>query len=331
MAVVVLKHESRALEKNPLGDPHVRDLHVIVPDDHQALHSPLPCVWYLSGHAGVGRAMLSHDPWQEGLEERIARLTAQGKIGPMIVALPDAFNKFGGTQYLGSSAVGDYETYLLSELRGLVEAKWNISAHAIAGKSSGGFGAIVHAMRRPELFSAVACHSGDMGFRLAFTGELASLMNAVRDHHGSVESFVAAFERTPKKKDGRWLGPISVLANAAVYSPDPQKPLGIALPFDLEKGEIDDRVFARWLAFDPVNMIDLPQHREALRAMSLVYVDCGKRDEYQLHWGARAFHRKLSEYGVPHEYEEFDDGHRNTSYRLDESLPRIYRALVFNK
>jgi enterochelin esterase-like enzyme len=271
--------------------------------------------------------MLSHDPWQEGIEERVSRLCAEGKLGPCLVALPDIFTKYGGSQYLGSSAVGDWETHLLVELRAAVESRWKISAHAIAGKSSGGYGAIVHAMRRPGLFDAVACHSGDMGFRLAYTGELAALMNAVHEH-GGVENFVRAFERALKKKDGRWFAPISALALASVYSPDPAAPLGIALPFDLERAELDEAVFARWLALDPVNLIDVPAHADALRKMKLVFVDCGKRDEFHLQWGARAFHKKLTAHGVPHVYEEFDDGHRNTSYRLDESLPRIYRALA---
>lgn len=326
MPVTVLRHESVALRGNPLGDPHLRELAVIVPED-LVPGEPIPCLWYLAGYAGVSRAMLSHDPWQEGLEERLIRLRSEGKLGKMLVALPDAFNRFGGTQYLGSTAVGDYETYLLGELRARVEAEWVVSGHGIAGKSSGGFGALVHAMRRPGLFRAVACHSGDMGFRLAYTAEVAALMNAVHEH-GGVEAFLAAFERAKKKKEGRWLPAISALALAAVYSPDPAAPLGIALPFDLERGDLDDAVFARWLAWDPVQLVEAPGVAEALRGLSLLFLDCGRRDEHQLHWGARALHRKLDRLGVPHHYEEFDDGHRSTSYRLDESLPRLYRALT---
>lgn len=325
MAVVVLQHASRALAGNPLGDPDVRALPVVVPDDLPP-GEPVPCVWWLAGYAGTGAGMLGDDPWQEGLEARLRRLAATRAVGPMIVALPDAFTRFGGCQYLSSPAVGDYETYLLEELRALVEARWPISTHAIAGKSSGGFGALVHAMRFPELFSAVVCHSGDMGFRLAYTPDIASLMNAVHDH-GGLEAFVRDFERTPKKKEGRWLGPMSALALASVYSPDRRAPLGIALPFDLDRGVLDEAVFARWLAWDPVEMIEEPAHQAALRSMKLVYLDCGRRDEHQLHWGARALHRKLERLEVRHDYEEFDDGHRSTSYRLDVSLPRLWRAI----
>ncbi len=325
MTVVEIQHESSALAGNPLGDDPVRKLHLIVPDDldHE---TPVPCVWYLAGYAGVGRSMLSHDPWQEGLAERVARLEKEARIGKMIVALPDAFTKLGGCQYLSSPAVGDYETYLLSELREVVTSRYAISGHGIAGKSSGGYGAIVHAMRRPDLFDAVVCHSGDMGFELSLYPDLPKLMNAVRDH-GGVEALVASFDRALKKKSGRWFGPISMLALAAVYSPDESEPLGIGLPFDLENGTLDAARLEKWKAWDPVQMIDDEKCQAALRAMKLVFIDCGTKDEHGLHWGALQFHRKLERHGISHVYETFDDGHRGTGYRLDESLPRLFDVL----
>ncbi|MEQ9497366.1 MAG: alpha/beta hydrolase-fold protein [Deltaproteobacteria bacterium] len=325
MAVEVIVHDSAALKGNPLGDEAVRKLHLIVPDDLDPA-TPVPCLWYLAGYAGVGRSMLSHDPWQEGLEERLVRLREEGRIGPMIVALPDAFTKLGGCQYLSSPAVGDYETYLLEELPAVVGERYTIRSHGIAGKSSGGYGAIVHAMRRPDLFDAVACHSGDMGFELSLMPDLPQLMNALRDH-GGVEKLVASFDRAIKKKSGRWFGPLSMLALCAVYSPDASSPLGIGLPFDLDRGTLIPERLDQWRAWDPVHMIDAAAHVEALKAMKLVFIDCGKRDEHALHWGALAFHRKLEDAGVEHVYETFDDGHRGTGYRLDESLPRLYAAL----
>ena len=68
-----------------------------------------------------------------------------------------------------------------------------------------------------------------MGFRLAYTPDIPALMNAVAKH-GSLEAFAQAFDAAPKKKDGRWFGPISVLAMCAAYSPDATQPLGVALP-----------------------------------------------------------------------------------------------------
>ena len=53
-------------------------------------------------------------------------------------------------------------------------------------------------------------------------------------------------------------------------------------------------------------------------------MDCGRRDEYFLHYGARSFARKLEAAGIEHRYEEFDDGHTGIDYRLDVSLPYLY-------
>lgn len=324
MALHILPIDSQALKGNPLGDPHLRKLHVIVPDDLP--DGPVPCVWWLAGYAGVGRSMLGDDPWQEGLEERLIRLRQEGKIGPMIVALPDAFTRLGGCQYLSSPAVGDYEGYLLDELRQAVQAHWPVSRHAIVGKSSGGYGALVHAMRRPELFDAVVCHSGDMAFDMSIFPDIPVLMNAVRDY-GGVSAFAEAHRNTAQKKAGQWFGPLSMLALASVYSPDPSAEMGIGLPFDLEQGCLRDEVLDRWRAMDPVAMIDDPGHQAALAGMRLVFVDCGRRDEHHLHWGALQLHRKLEAAGVAHRYEDFDGGHRNTSHRLDVSLPAVWQAL----
>ena len=67
--------------------------------------------------------------------------------------------------------------------------------------------------------------------------------------------------------------------------------------------------------------------QEALRSLDLLFIDCGSRDEYHLQWGARGLKHKLDSLKIEHVYQEFNDGHRSTSYRLDVSLPLIYKAL----
>ncbi|MBK8012353.1 MAG: esterase [Deltaproteobacteria bacterium] len=270
--------------------------------------------------------MLADDPWQEGLEARLDRLRRAGAVGPMIVVLPDAFTRLGGCQYLASPVVGDYETYLLDELRAVVEARWPIRAHGILGKSSGGFAALYHAMRRPELFEAVACHSGDMNFALSLFPEIPHLMNALV-RHGSVEALLAAFDRDPNKRSGQWFSALYVLAMCSVFSPDDAAPLGLGLPFDLERGTLDAATLDRWSAFDPLRMIENQECQAALRRLRVVFIDCGDRDEHFLHFGALAFHRTLLDAGVPHDFSLFPGGHRGTSHRLDVSLPKLYQAL----
>jgi enterochelin esterase family protein len=113
---------------------------------------------------------------------------------------------------------------------------------------------------------------------------------------------------------------------AAAYSPNPDSPaFGIDLPCDLETGAFREDVWKRWLEHDPLRMLE--SRAAALRSLRLLFLDCGTKDEFSLQHGARLFSRRLRELGVPHEYEEFDDGHMNVSYRYDASLPRLARAL----
>jgi enterochelin esterase family protein len=116
-----------------------------------------------------------------------------------------------------------------------------------------------------------------------------------------------------------------MLAMAAVYSPDPAEPLGVALPFEPRTGRLRPEVWERWLAFDPVERARRVGRR--LADFALVYVDAGTRDEFHLQYGARQLVEALRAQGVPVQHEEFDDGHMGTSYRYDVSLPLITQAL----
>jgi hypothetical protein len=115
------------------------------------------------------------------------------------------------------------------------------------------------------------------------------------------------------------------LAMAATYDPDPRAPLGFRLPFNLETGELIPARWRRWQRNDPVNLV--ASCKRNLKSMRGIYVDCGWRDQYHLHYGARLLSKRLAEHGIAHVYEEFDDNHSSIDYRMDVSLPFLYRAL----
>lgn len=317
--------EGAALIGNPLGDPTTRELPIIAPRDHDG--TPLPLVFLLAGFSGVGRMMLADDPWQEGMLQRINRLAAAGAIGPMLVALPDCFTRYGGSQYLDSAATGRYEDHLWQDLLPAVKRRFPVGRVGLAGKSSGGYGALTQAMRHPEIVAAAAVHSGDMYFEYCYLPDLPKAARGLR-RHGGVEGFLAHHAAAHKKRDGAWMDTINILGMAASYSPDASAPGGFALPFDEETGAIRDAVWRRWLAHDPVRMLDEPRYADALRGLRLLHVECGLRDEYHLELGARIFARKARALSVTVEHEEFDDTHMGITYRYDVSLPKLYRALV---
>ena len=179
-------------------------------------------------------------------------------------------------------------------------------------------------LQHPDVFGAVACHSGDMAFDLCYRPDFPKFLNAIQQA-GGLEKWWIEFEHKAKK-EGRDFDAINILAMAAAYSPNPiAQPLPIDFPFDLETCELKPDVWERWLENDPVQLVD--RLTGNLKKLRLLFIDCGSRDEFNLHFGARAFVKKLKALGVPHEYEEFDDGHMNISYRYAVSLPKIVAAL----
>ncbi|HVY48312.1 MAG TPA: alpha/beta hydrolase-fold protein [Minicystis sp.] len=324
-SVAVHRITSRVLAGNPLGDPTERDLHVYLPPGHDA-GKPTPALLALVGFTGTGGMLFNIDPLGETLADRLDRLIESGRLPPAIVAAPDCFNRFGGSQYVNSTAIGRYEDYLLDEVMPFVESVAKVSAWAVFGKSSGGYGSMVVGMRHPDRFRALACHSGDANFELCYLQDVPRALDAYRTAGGPA-AWLEAFWADENRHRKNHHAPLDFLAMAAHYSPNPASPhLGIDFPFDLETGVFRHDVWERWRAWDPVNMID--RHVDALKKMALVYVDCGTKDEFFLHWGARAMAAKLAAAGVRVVHQEFDDGHMSISYRYDASLPLLVKAIA---
>jgi S-formylglutathione hydrolase FrmB len=110
-----------------------------------------------------------------------------------------------------------------------------------------------------------------------------------------------------------------------VYSPDPDDPSAVLLPFEIETGRVVEEVWERWLEWDPVRMA--PRNGEALRSMRRIYLDAGKSDEFFLDLGAQAFAAELDRLGVEHSLELFDGGHGGISYRYPGAIRELVLAL----
>ena len=325
--VEVVEFESALLRGNPAGDPHVRRVPVYLPPSYDAEPGRrFPVVFVLTGFTGRGRMLLNDNPWSPSLDDRLDTLIAAG-CPELIAVMPDCYTRFGGSQYMDSAATGRYESHIVNELVPWADGRYRTLARrehrAVAGKSSGGYGALHLGMRHPELFGALACHSGDMLFEYCYQTDFPKACSVLQEA-GGVQKFLEAFEAKPQKGKDEFLT-LNILGMAACYSPEPGAELGVGLPFDLATGLPRDDVWRRWLEHDPLRR--LPQHADALRSMRLLWIDCGKRDEFHLHHGAREFARALNRLGIAHVHEEFDDGHMNVPYRYDRSLPALARAL----
>jgi len=322
--VVVHRVTSEILSGNPLGDPATRDLHVYLPPGYEE-EREYPVLLAVVGFTGTGGMLFNIDTMGESLQDRLDRLITDGICPPALVVAPDCFTSLGGNQYVDSTATGRYEQYLLEEIVPFVRERHRCGRWGVFGKSSGGYGSMVLGMRHPEVFEALADHSGDSNFELCYLHDASEALDAYREAGGPA-AWHAAWKADVNRRRRKHMTPLNFLAMAAHYSPNPESPhLGIDLPFDTETGVFRPEVWERWRAWDPVNMVDT--YAENLKRLRLVFVDCGAKDEFTLQWGARALVAALRRHGIGVHYEEFDDGHMSVSYRYDVSLPLLVRAL----
>ncbi len=324
--VVIERYESEALKGNYLGDPSSRRVAVYLPPGYDDGEERYPVVFLLVGFTGRGTMLMNESAWDESINQRLDRLITGERIAPMIVVMPDCFTRYGGSQYINSTGTGRYEDHIVEELVPWADRRFRTIAdrefRAAVGKSSGGFGSLMLGMRHPDKFGLVACHSGDMYFELCYGPDLIKSLRAVKKF-GGLHEFLQEF-RSIRPRDGDFHALLETAAMASCYSPNPETPYGFDLPFDEFTGEWKKEVWARWKEWDPIELIDA--HVGALRSLRLLYLDCGARDEFNLQFGARTFSARLERRGIPHHYEEFDDGHMDIPYRYDVSLHAISEA-----
>jgi enterochelin esterase family protein len=332
MPVIRHRHTSRVLAGNPLGDPITRELHVYVPPGYEPTAARrYPTLLAIVGFTGTGGALFNVDTMVEPLDRKLDRLIASGACPPVIVAAPDCFTRVGGNQYINSVGTGRYEDYLVDEIIPFVDEHYRTlpsGAWGVFGKSSGGYGSIVLGMRRPDVFCALADHSGDSCFELAYMRDFPPALDAFREAGGPA-AWLDRFWKDPNHRRAKYSKPLDAIGMASHYSPNREAPaadLHIDWPFDLETGEFRPAVWERWRAWDPVNMV--AAHADNLRKLRAIYVDCGSGDEFALHWGARALVKQLRAHGLTVRHEEFDDGHSNIPYRYDVSLPVLVEAIA---
>lgn len=322
---VTVDIDSDVLAGNPLGDPARRRVGIYLPPGYEEGTRRYPVTYVLVGFNSRGTMLMNESAWDENIAQRMDRLIASGAVQPMILVMPDCLTRYGGSQYINSSATGRYEDHLLHELVPFIDRSYRTIAQrhyrAVAGKSSGGYGAVMLAMRYPQVFGLAASHSGDMHFEQCYQPAFIACVRELQRRDGDLAGFLRDVH-TIRPRDAAYHTLLNTIAMASCYSPAPH---GFDLPFDMRTGEIIDQVWQRWLQWDPVHLV--VQHAEALRSLKLLYLDAGRRDEFNLQYGARIFSEKLTQHGIAHVHEEFDDGHLNIPYRYDVSLQRISDAM----
>ncbi len=321
---------SRVLEGNPLGDPAERPLWVYLPpgvgDDPGRRY---PSIYVIQGYTGQVDMWWNRTALRPTVPELVDELFAGASPAPpAIVAFVDCWTSLGGSQFLNSPGTGRYLDYLCDEVVAFVDDRYPTlparEHRGVAGKSSGGYGAMVAPMLRPDVFGGLASHAGDALFEHCYLPDMAKATRALRDHYdGSFDRFFADFATRPamsKESDGVLLG---IWAMAACYSAEPDGT--VTLPFDPATGRLRDEVWARWLALDPVRMA--AGHADRLRSLRGIYLDAGRRDQFWLDLGAAAFSAELDALGIEHVFELFDATHSAIEYRYPRGLAFLAERL----
>jgi len=317
--------DSQALTGNPLGDPHRRPLYVYLPpgyDDDPSRR--YPSVYLIQGLTGQLDMWRNRKAFQPSVLESVDDWFDGHRDASAIVVYVDAWTSLGGSQFLDSAGTGRYHTYLCDEIVPFVDARYRTltdAAHrGIAGKSSGGYGAMVTPMLRPDLFGGLATHAGDALFEACYLPEFREVARSLRDDHdGSYDAFWADFRSRPgrpKRSDGELL---NAWCMAACYSTDPDGT--VRLPFDPASGRLIPETWERWLALDPVRMVD--PHADDLRGLRAIWIDAGRSDEYYLDVGAVAFRAELARIGVADDrvaFELFEGTHASLEWRYPTAI-----------
>ena len=321
---------SRLLAGNPLGDPADRPVEVYVPPGYdEDAQRRYPSIYVIQGYTGAVPMWHNRAPFRPTFPEAADALFAGGGAPPCIVVLVDAWTSYGGSQFVDSPGTGRYHSYLCDEVVPFVDARYRTlpaPAHrGIAGKSSGGFGAMITPMLRPDLFGGLASHAGDALYELCYIPSFGKVVRALREYDGSYERFWEDFAARPpmsKATDGDL---VLTYGCAAAFSADEDGT--VQLPFDLRTGRLVDDVWERWLAWDPVRMV--PRHADALRGLRAIYLDGGTRDEWYLELGAQAFRDALAEIGVTDVgCEIFEAAHGGIDYRYPIALAYLAERLA---
>jgi S-formylglutathione hydrolase FrmB len=321
--------DSPALRGNPLGDPTERPLWVYVPpgydDDPDRRY---PSIYVLQGYTGHLSMWRNRTPYRQPFPETADQVFARAEAPPAVVVYVDAWSRYGGSQFVDSPGTGNYHSYLCDDVVSFVDERYRTLAapehRGVSGKSSGGFGAFITPMLRPDLFGGLASHAGDSLYELSYLKEFGDAVRYLREYDGDIWRWWDDFTSRPsftKKADGVLL---MLLGCSACFSADDDGT--VRLPFDPRTGQLVPELWDRWLAWDPVRMV--PRYADAVRGLRAVWIDAGTSDEWYLDVGAAAMVAQLEAAGVEDvRFELFDGAHGGIDYRYPLSLSYLATRL----
>ena len=302
-----------SLENNRIGESVDRAVAVYLPPSYDKNTQRYPVLYLLHGYTGDERGWMN--PSYADLSETMDTLIRKNTIQPMIVVMPNAFNRFGGSFYVNSELSGNWEDFIVRDLVSYVDAHYRTlpaaASRGIAGHSMGGYGALRIGMEHPDVFS------------VAYGLSACCVMGDDSDFREDV--VLAQKAKNLKEVVAAGYAPQFAYALAAAFSPNlHHPPLGVDWPFDA-KGHPVPEVLARWKA----NQLETitTQYGAGMPRLSALAFDVGDQDT--LIRSERWLDKKMTELGVPHKYFEYGGNHNNRIHERMEKfvLPMMSKEL----
>jgi pimeloyl-ACP methyl ester carboxylesterase len=295
--VVTTPVELPALEGNLVGEPaHTTVRFYLPPSPGHTVPGRPPVVYLLHSYGSSGESWL--DGSYEGMDLAgvLDGLIGSGAVGPMLVVMPDAGNRFGGSWYADSPATGRWERAIAGDLADYVDRTYTTSARrgcrGIAGQSMGGYGALRIAMDHAGVFSAALAMSA------------VNLVNP--DPLGEAAQAMALDIEGDRLADLPIPGRV-IWSKAAAFSPNRQAPpLYADLPYRRTEAGLTrlPDVWQRWRAATLAQRF--PARLDALRSLT-IRLEAGSRDP--LREESTVFAERLIEHDVPHTHVVFQGDH----------------------
>lgn len=317
---IVIKNEkiaSESLRGNALEDPAERDVIFI---DCNATESS-PVLIGLAGFFGSARNFLNRSYTNQDFISTLEKILRRNHDLSFSVVLPDTMTMLGGNQYLNSTAVGNYEDFIVKEIVEMIKSRYGKRKIGLFGKSSGGFGSYTLTARNPSVFGGFIDVSGDSAFEYCYMKDFPAAIEIVSK--SGVTSFLKDFRSRPTHSN-KEMDAINIIAMSAFYSPCHEQEMGIELPFEPETGILREEVWKKWKKLDPVE--NVTEFASGLSGKTIL-LQAGLRDEFAINIGIRALSRRMDKLGIENRLMEYDEGHFGIEYLYEDSIPLLVRGL----
>jgi S-formylglutathione hydrolase FrmB len=264
-------------------------------------------IYFLHGFTGDDRMLKFISPVLD-------MAIATHRIRPFIMVIPDEKTTYDGSFYSNTGVFGNWEDFTVQDVVGHVDNTYrtmaNRESRGITGHSMGGYGAILLAMKHPDIFSTVYALSPGC---LAIVREYGPNSDTYRSLAGA---------KSMEDLSTNYFGKV-VVAFGRSWSPNAgNPPFYCDLPFGYVDGElvVNEEALKKWQANMPFYMVD--DYRENLLKLRAIKFDWGRNAGERFTIQCAMFSQRLENSGITHFAEEYIGTHVSDIFTPEGRVPQ---------